>query len=99
VEYKIPLETQSDVVVTGHGARSITGMEVNLDHNQMTEKQLSAIPGIGDKTAWNLISSRVKAQRKTNHVPPYQSAEDWFTATNITFREEFEPYFVKPYTQ
>ncbi|MCH1539815.1 MAG: radical SAM protein [Candidatus Poseidonia sp.] len=99
VEYKIPLETQSDVVVTGHGARSITGMEVNLDHNQMTEKQLSAIPGIGDKTAWNLISSRVKAQRKTNHVPPYQSAEDWFTATNITFREEFKPYFVKPYTQ
>ena len=31
VEYKIPLETQSDIIITGHGARSITGVELNMD--------------------------------------------------------------------
>ena len=51
-------------MVTGHGARSITGVEVNLDPNRITEKQLSAIPGIIQKMAWNLITTRIKRIRK-----------------------------------
>ena len=65
VEYKIPLETQSSVMITGHGARSITGVEVGLDPLTVSEKQLEAMPGIGKKSAWSLVSSRGPAQRKS----------------------------------
>lgn len=64
VPYHIPLETTSDIMITGHGARSITGVETDLNINTVTEKQLEAIPGIGKKAAWNLISSRAKLKRK-----------------------------------
>lgn len=64
VPYHIPLETSSDIMITGHGARSITGVEVGLDINTATEKQLEAIPGIGKKAAWNLVSARAKLKRK-----------------------------------
>lgn len=64
VTYHIPLETTSDIMITGHGARSITGVETGLNINTVTEKQLEAIPGIGKKAAWNLISSRAKLKRK-----------------------------------
>ena len=40
------------MTITGHGARSITGVEVGLDPLTVTEKQLEAIPGIGKKSAW-----------------------------------------------
>jgi len=93
VEYKIPLETQSNVIVTGHGARSITGVEIGLDLSRATEKQLSAIPGIGSKTAWNLISKRARAMRKMNTSAPYQSAEMWFEDTGIQWDEKFQTYF------
>ena len=52
VPYQIPLETQSDILVTGHGMRSISGVEINLNLNKVTENQISAVPGIGDKGAW-----------------------------------------------
>ena len=64
VPYHIPLESSSDIMVTGHGARSITGVEFGLNINTVTEKQLGAIPGIGKKAAWNLISARAKLKRK-----------------------------------
>ena len=64
VPYHIPLESTSDIMITGHGARSITGVETGLNINTITEKQLEAIPGIGKKAAWNLISSRAKLMRK-----------------------------------
>ena len=67
VQYHIPLETQSDIIVTGHGARSITGVEINMDHDVITQKQLEAIPGIGEKSAWKLISQRVKRKRKNGN--------------------------------
>ena len=88
-EYKIPLETQSDVIVTGHGARSITGVEIGLNHNTATEKQLSAIPGIGSKTAWNLISKRARAMRKTKTSQPYENAEAWFTDAGVQWIDSF----------
>ena len=64
VPYHIPLESSSNIMITGHGARSITGVEVGLDINSATEKQLEAIPGIGKKAAWNLISARARLKRK-----------------------------------
>ena len=64
VPYHIPLESSSNIMITGHGARSITGVEVGLDINSVTEKQLEAIPGIGKKGAWNLISARARLKRE-----------------------------------
>ena len=64
VPYHIPLESTSNIMITGHGARSITGVETGLNINTVTEKQLEAIPGIGKKASWNLISSRAKLMRK-----------------------------------
>ncbi|MGB1491896.1 MAG: radical SAM protein [Candidatus Poseidoniaceae archaeon] len=64
VPYHIPLETSSDIMITGHGARSITGVEIGLSIDTASEKQLEAIPGIGKKAAWNLVSARAKLKRK-----------------------------------
>jgi len=80
VPYLIPLETQGDILVTGHGARSITGIEANLDINKVNQKQLVAIPGIGEKSAWNLISTRVKEARNERR---FGSVEAWFDAAGI----------------
>jgi radical SAM superfamily enzyme with C-terminal helix-hairpin-helix motif len=63
VPYLIPLETESDVIITGHGFRSITGVEVGLNINDATAKQLEAIPGIGEKSAWSIVSARAKSAR------------------------------------
>ena len=64
VPYHIPLESSSNIMITGHGARSITGVEIGLDINTASEKQLEAIPGIGKKAAWNIVSARAKLKRK-----------------------------------
>jgi len=79
VEYKIPLESQSNVMITGHGARSITGVEVGLDPLTVTEKQLEAIPGIGKKSAWNLVAERAKLLSKSKDF----SLEDWFGRAGV----------------
>ena len=81
--YKIPLETVSSVVVTGHGARSITGVEVGLNPWTVTEKQLAAIPGLGSKSAWSLVSTRAKAARKQPNREPFDNVEAWFKAANV----------------
>ena len=82
--YKIPLETVSSVVVTGHGARSITGVEVGMDPWTATEKQLAAIPGLGAKSAWSLVSARAKAARKRREAPPFESVSAWFHAAQLS---------------
>jgi len=83
VEYKVPLETQSDILVTGHGARSITGVEVGLDPNRVTEKQLEAMPGIGKKSAWRLVSDRAKRRGKNEDV----DLEAWFQRADLPLSE------------
>ena len=93
VEYHIPLETQSNIVITGHGARSITGVEIHLDHQTMTQKQLEAIPGIGEKTAWKLISQRAKQTSKGRR--PFETAADWFKQSSVDWNDEFSVYFSK----
>ena len=62
--YKVPLESSTDVIVTGHGMRSITGVEAGMDVNTATQHQLEAIPGIGSKGAWRLVSARARISTK-----------------------------------
>ena len=67
--YQIPLETESDIIVTGHGMRSISGVETNLSINSASQSQLEAIPGIGSKAAWRIVSNRAKKSRKSSENP------------------------------
>ena len=67
--YQIPLETDSNIIVTGHGMRSISGVETNLSINSASQSQLQAIPGIGSKAAWRIVSNRAKAYRKSSENP------------------------------
>ena len=75
VPYQIPLETMSDVLVTGHGSRSVSGVELGLDTMKATEAQFNSIPGIGNKTAWALVSARAKSLSKDM---PIRSTEHLF---------------------
>ena len=86
VPYHIPLESSSNIMITGHGARSITGVEIGLDINTVTEKQLEAIPGLGKKSAWNLISARAKLRRK--ETTP--SVEAVFEAAQINMESQMK---------
>ena len=95
VEYHIPLETQSQIIITGHGARSITGVEIGMDAEKVSQKQLEAIPGIGSKTAWKLISQRAKQKRKNRSADAYDSPEEWFKATSVDWSDNFSIYFSK----
>tara|TARA_Y100000748_G_scaffold97412_1_gene81166 strand:- start:164 stop:2041 length:1878 start_codon:yes stop_codon:yes gene_type:complete len=80
VPYLIPLETGSDVMVTGHGKRSISAVETGLDFSNATQQQLEAIPGIGRKAAWRIVSHRAKMSRKG--TPP-DSLESLFDGAGI----------------
>ncbi len=79
VPYKIPLETSSDVMVTGHGNRSISGVQLGIDINLATQKQLEAIPGIGENSAWSIITKRAKISRNSEGRP--------FTSVSNAFEE------------
>lgn len=81
VPYHIPLESTSDVIITGHGKRSITGVEVGLSINSASQKQLEAIPGIGEKTAWKIISDRMRFRRD------WDDAEQAFSELGIEMPE------------
>ena len=86
-EYHIPLETQSNVLVTGHGKRSITAVETNLDINSVSQHQLASIPGIGEKTAWKIISAKAKRLSKNREKNAFENLEDAFSAVNIQIPE------------
>ena len=80
MNYLAPLESYSQIMVTGHGARSITGIQTGIDWRTATEKQLAAIPGISSKGAWNLIGSRAKSLSKGK---PFENLEDWFKSAKV----------------
>jgi radical SAM superfamily enzyme with C-terminal helix-hairpin-helix motif len=84
MNYLAPLESYSNIMVTGHGARSITGIETGLDWKSATEKQLAAIPGISAKGAWNLIGARAKAISKGREL---ESIEQWFDSAGVQIPE------------
>ncbi len=87
VNYHIPLETSSDVIVTGHGSRSLTGIEIGLDPNVMTERQFRSIPGIGDKAAWKIVSTRANRLSMNSDSPAFENIHDVFDATDIEMPE------------
>lgn len=84
MNYLAPLESYSQIMVTGHGARSITGIETGIDWQVATEKQLAAIPGISAKGAWNLIGARAKARSKNRSL---DSVDDWFDSAGMQVPE------------
>ena len=92
-QYHIPLETKSNIIITGHGARSITGVEMGMNHDNISQKQLEAIPGIGEKSAWKLISQRVKMKRKDGNDNSYESPKNWFEQSKIDWSDSFERFF------
>ena len=81
VPYLIPLESSSDIIVTSHGKRSITGVESEMNLNSASQKQLEAIPGIGEKTAWKIISDRMRYRRD------WDNAEHAFSELGIEMPE------------
>lgn len=81
IPYLIPLETTSNIIVTGHGMRSISGVEMNLDINKIKQNQLSAIPGIGPKGAWKIVSKRASILRKNNKK--FDSISEAFISSEV----------------
>ncbi|MGQ4555825.1 radical SAM protein [Halobellus sp. GM3] len=47
-----------DIAVVDHGYRSVTGVPYPLDPNAATMDELTAIPGIGDRTAGDIVVNR-----------------------------------------
>ena len=81
VPYAIPLESGSDIVVTGYGMRSISGIECDLNINHATKSQLQALPGIGDKASWKIISNR--ARRANRNQGSFSSVEEAFSEAGV----------------
>jgi len=59
------LGTVTDVAITDHGYRSVTGVPYPLDLNDASMDELTAIPGVGSGTAGDIVVNR-----------PYESAAD-----------------------
>ena len=53
-----PLGSVLDVAVVDHGYRSVTGVPYPLDLNEATMDELQAIPGVGSRTAGDLVVGR-----------------------------------------
>ena len=95
VPYAIPLESGSDIVVTGHGMRSISGIEYGLDINHATKSQLQALPGIGHKASWKIISNR--ARRANKNQGTFASVEEAFSEAGVTMPPLASEVFVTTY--
>ena len=67
-----PLGTTLDVAVVDHGYRSVTGVPYPLDVNAASMAELTAIPGIGDRRAGDLVVNR-----------PYASAGEAAAAIGV----------------
>ena len=55
---KVELNRFYDVLVVGHGFRSITGIPLPVDVNRESSKVLSYLPGIGKKRVIRILSTR-----------------------------------------
>ena len=53
-----PLGTVIDVAITDHGYRSVTGVPYPLDVNSASMDELTAIPGLGDQRAGDVVVNR-----------------------------------------
>ena len=62
--------------------------------DQVSQSQLSALPGIGEKTAWNIISKRAKSKRKNPNQKAFESVTEAFESINYQTPELAELVFV-----
>jgi len=72
VHAKLELNRFYDIMVTGHGRRSITGIPVPVDINRSGLRMIEQIPGVGKKQAGKIIMGR-----------PYKDREDVAKRTAI----------------
>jgi radical SAM superfamily enzyme with C-terminal helix-hairpin-helix motif len=63
VPYDVPLNRFVDVKVTGHGQRSLTGVEYPFDVNTASMRAIASLPGIGEKRAARIVRGRPFASR------------------------------------
>ncbi|MCA1813297.1 MAG: radical SAM protein [Halobacteriales archaeon] len=56
--YDLPLEQPVDLMVTGHGFRSLTGVQVPFPVNSAKLRALQALPGVGAKRAARIAVKR-----------------------------------------
>ena len=97
VPYRIPLESRSDVLITGHGKRSISGVELEIDVNEASQRQLESIPGIGKKSAWSIVSTRAKLIREMSDKP-FSSVSEAFIKSGLETPEIAEKILVASHT-
>ena len=57
---------------------------MGIDINDATQKQLEAIPGIGEKIAWRIISEKVK---RGHRGKKFESVEEAFISVGIEMPE------------
>ncbi|NJD77256.1 MAG: radical SAM protein [Candidatus Methanoperedens sp.] len=72
VPAQLELNRSYDIMVTGHGHRSITGIPVPIDINRAELKVVEQIPGVGRKLAGKIVIGR-----------PYTDKEDVFKRSGI----------------
>lgn len=58
IPYELPLEQMTDVMITDHGFRSLTGMALPFDVSNASLKELQALPGVGKKRATTIKVGR-----------------------------------------
>ena len=58
IPLKLPLYKEMDFTVIRYGYRSVTGLPYPIPINKLEYKLLKLIPGLGDRTAANIIRSR-----------------------------------------
>ncbi len=69
---RLKLNEFVDIMVTGHGYRSITGIPLPVDINTASRKVIQELPGIGKKQAAKLIAGR-----------PYRDIKDAITRSGL----------------
>lgn len=73
---EVELDRFYDVLIVGHGYRSITGVPVPVNVNRESPKVLQYLPGIGKKTAVRVLAER-----------PFRSKEEFFRVVGEEKRE------------
>jgi radical SAM superfamily enzyme with C-terminal helix-hairpin-helix motif len=76
---KVPLNRFYDVLIVGHGFRSITGIPVPINVNRESSKVLQYVPGIGKKKAVKILAKR-----------PFQSESEFLKMLDENTREMLE---------
>jgi len=79
LSYATDINRFVNVIITGHGQRSITGLEYPTDINSAGMGHLQAIPGIGKRRAATIVRGR-----------PWSSAEEMLRALGIDGGEDIK---------